>query len=207
MIVNQFPSGWFNVHLSYNMCVGCPSLLNFIATWPFVIVLFPDSHRSHNADPGEPLQHSTSSTPLFRPSHHSGSSFFVSQADGFCPRLLTQADSPSLSTASPLLTLSPLHRSQHSTARAQECPWPVFPFPTDQKQQQKGEKMRAHRGGFKSQCSASVAGRAGCGIGGKPKEKRWGRTSDTTGVLWVHDPSLFHCWAPVWFQQTDIPEL
>lgn len=27
-------------------------------------------------------------------------------------------------------------------------PLTVFPFPTDQKQQQKGEKMRAHRGGL-----------------------------------------------------------
>lgn len=171
-------------------------------------MLFPDSHSSHNADPGEPLQHSASSTPLFSPSHHSDSSLFGSQADGFCPRLLTQADNTFLSTASPLLTLSPPHRRQHPTTRAQECPWPVFPFPTDQKQQQKGEKMRAHRqswgakahraaGEFKSQCSASVAGRAGNRIEGKPKEKRWGRTSDTTGVLWVHDPFSFHCWAPV----------
>lgn len=100
---------------SHNMKPSFLSPLPLSAFWPFVIMLFLDSRSTITVktDPGDPSQHSASSTPLFIHSLQPASFLFVSQSDGFRLRLLTRADNPSLSTASPLLTRSPLRCSPH----------------------------------------------------------------------------------------------
>lgn len=95
-----------------------------------------------------------------------------------------------------------------STTKAQVCPWSVFLSLADQKKDSKGKRHEcadkarivaasicATKAGrvaetFKSECRGSVAGRAGNRVGRNPKEKRWGRPSDQTGVLQVRDPLL-----------------